>query len=61
MPKLVQWLAWAVPLTGAVDVSRQLMIGQIHWRMLAEVSYLIFAFLITAELAVRGLRKRMVN
>lgn len=61
MPKLVQWLAWAVPLTGAVDISRQLMIGQIHWRMLAEVSYLIIAFLITAELAVRGLRKRMVS
>ena len=61
MPKLVQWMAWAVPLTGAVDVSRQLMIGQLNWRMLPEVFYLIVAFLITAELALRGLRKRMVS
>jgi lipooligosaccharide transport system permease protein len=61
MPAMVQWLAWAVPLTSAVDISRQLMIGHLSWRMLAETLYLIAAFLITAEIALRGLRKRLVS
>ncbi|HMV51842.1 MAG TPA: ABC transporter permease [Blastocatellia bacterium] len=61
MPEPVQWLAWAVPLTGAVDVSRQLMIGNLSWKMLAETLYLIVAFLVTAEFTLRSLRRRMVN
>jgi lipooligosaccharide transport system permease protein len=61
MPEPVQWLAWAVPLTSAVDISRQLMTGVLSWRMLGETFYLIAAFLITAEFALRGLRRRMVN
>ncbi len=61
MPEPVQWLAWTVPLTSAVDVSRQLMIGNLSWKMLAEMLYLIAAFLITAEFALRSLRRRMVN
>lgn len=61
MPEPVQWLAWAVPLTSAVDISRQLMTGQLSWKMLGETFYLIAAFLITAEFALRGLRRRMVN
>lgn len=61
LPKLVQWLAWFVPLTSAVDVSRQLMTGSLKWKMLIEIGYLIAAFLVTAEFALRGLRKRMVN
>jgi lipooligosaccharide transport system permease protein len=61
MPEPVQWLAWAVPLTSAVDISRQLMTGTLSWKMLGETFYLIAAFLITAEFALRGLRRRMVN
>ncbi|MEP7341933.1 MAG: ABC transporter permease [Acidobacteriota bacterium] len=61
MPALVQWLAWAVPLTSAVDISRQLMIGHLSWKMLAEAFYLVAAFLITAEIALRGLRKRLAS
>lgn len=61
MPMTVQWLAWAVPLTGAVDISRQLMIGNLNWKMLAEFLYLIVVFVVTAEIALRGLRRRLVN
>jgi len=61
MPKVVQLVAWAVPLTSAVDISRGLMIGHLSWKLLAEVLYLIAAFLITAEVALRGLRKRLVG
>ncbi|HEX9001396.1 MAG TPA: ABC transporter permease [Blastocatellia bacterium] len=61
MPVPVQWLAWAVPLTSAVDISRQLMTGVLSWKMLWETFYLIAAFLVTTEFALRGLRRRMVN
>jgi len=61
MPLAVQWLAWAVPLTGAVDISRQLMSGNLNSKMLVEFLYLIVAFVVTAELALRGLRRRLVN
>lgn len=61
MPKLIQWLAWAVPLTSAVDISRQLMIGNVTWKMIGQACYLIAAFLITAEFALRSLRKRMIG
>ena len=61
MPLPVQWMAWAVPLTSAVDISRQLMIGNLSWKMLIELLYLVGAFVGTAEIALRNLRKRLVS
>ncbi|MBL8186790.1 MAG: ABC transporter permease [Acidobacteria bacterium] len=61
MPLVVQWMAWAVPLTSAVDISRQLMIGNLSWKMLIELLYLVVAFVVTAEIALRNLRKRLVS
>lgn len=61
MPVAVQWLAWAVPLTSAVDISRQLMIGHLTWKMPFELLYLVVAFVVTAEIALRNLRRRLVN
>ena len=61
MPLPVQWMAWAVPLTSAVDISRQLMIGNFSWKMLIELLYLVVAFVVTAEIALRNLRKRLVS
>ncbi len=61
MPKLIQVLAWLVPVTSAVDISRGLMTGQFSWRSAFEVLYLIVAFVLTAELALRSLRRRLVS
>jgi len=61
MPKLVQFIAWLVPVTSAVNISRELMIGNLEWKVIGQVLYLLFAFLITAELALRGLRRRLVS
>lgn len=61
MPQLVQVLAWLVPVTAAVDISRGLMIGHFSWRSVFEVLYLIVAFVLTAELALRSLRRRLVS
>ncbi len=61
MPELVQWMAWLVPVTSAVDASRELMIGNLSWKLLFEMIYLSLAFLLTAEMAMRSLRRRLVS
>jgi lipooligosaccharide transport system permease protein len=61
MPKLLQLIAWLVPVTSTVDIIRRLMIGNIGWPILFESLYLIFALLITAEFALRNLRRRLVS
>jgi lipooligosaccharide transport system permease protein len=61
LPKFVQIIAWLVPVTSTVDLLRRLMIGNIGWPILFEALYLILAFLITAEFALRSLRRRLVS
>jgi lipooligosaccharide transport system permease protein len=61
LPKFVQIIAWLVPVTSTVDILRRLMIGNIGWPILFESLYLISAFLITAEFALRSLRRRLVS
>ena len=61
MPQLVQVLAWLVPVTAAVDISRGLMIGHFSSRTVFELLNLIVAFVLTAELALRSLRRRLVS
>lgn len=55
----VQILARLVPVTGAIDVSRHLMIGRLDWMDAINVGYLLIATLITAELALRALKRRL--
>jgi lipooligosaccharide transport system permease protein len=61
MPKFLQIIAWIVPVTSTVDIIRGLMIGDLGWRTIFELLYLIAAFLITAEFALRSLRRRLVS
>ncbi len=61
MPKIVQLIAWLVPVTSTVSISRQLMIGNLDWMVFFEMLYLLAAFIVTAELALRGLRRRLVS
>jgi lipooligosaccharide transport system permease protein len=61
LPKFVQIIAWLVPVTSTVDILRRLMTGNIGWPILFESLYLISAFLVTAEFALRNLRRRLVS
>jgi lipooligosaccharide transport system permease protein len=61
LPLFAQALAWVVPVTAAVDATRDLMIGHLSWKLLGEGLYLLIAFLVTAEFALRWLRRRMVS
>jgi lipooligosaccharide transport system permease protein len=60
LPGWLQTLAWAIPLTSAVDLARAFLVGSFERRHLAEAFYLLAASLLFAEWAMRSLRRRMV-
>lgn len=61
LPGWLQALAWAIPLTSAVDLARAFLVGTFARRHLFEAFYLLAASLIFAEWAMRSLRRRMVS
>jgi lipooligosaccharide transport system permease protein len=60
MPAWLRWLAWAIPLTGAVDLARSFLVGSFRWRNVPEALYLLAASAAFAEWAMRSLRRRML-
>jgi len=61
LPHFAQLIAWLVPVTSAVDITRSLMIGHVGWNLLLEVLYLIVAFVVTSEVALRWMRRRLAS
>lgn len=61
LPEYMQWLAWAIPITSAVDAARELMAGRVGPRMLLELLYLLVSSAVMTELAMRSMRRRMVS
>jgi lipooligosaccharide transport system permease protein len=60
LPPALQTVAWLIPLTSAVDLTRGLLSGTLRARHLWELLYLAAAALAAAEWALRSLRRRMV-
>ncbi len=60
MPAWLQALAWAIPLTSAIDLARATLTGQFMPRHIFEAIYLIVISLVLTEWAMRSLRRRMV-
>lgn len=60
LPEPLQWLAWAIPITSAIDLARAFLTGSLAARHLWEAVYLFAASLLLAEWAMRSLRRRMV-
>jgi lipooligosaccharide transport system permease protein len=60
LPALLQFIAWLIPITSAIDLTRALMVGQLRSRHWLELLYLITSALVCAEWAMRSLRRRMV-
>jgi lipooligosaccharide transport system permease protein len=61
MPFVVQVIARLIPVTSAIEITRDLMTGKTDWRMLWNLLYIIVAALVTMEIALRSLRRRLVN
>jgi lipooligosaccharide transport system permease protein len=60
LPAALQTVAWLIPLTSAADLTRALLVGQLHARHLYELLYLLASALLFIEWATRALRRRMV-
>jgi len=56
----VQVLAWLIPVTSAIDAARALMIGELGWRFLAQILFLLGVTVVTIEIALRSFRRRMI-
>jgi len=57
----VQALAWIVPITSAIEISRGLMIGKLSVWHPVELIYLALSTLVMSEAALRALRKRLAT
>ena len=61
LPVALQWLAWALPVTHAIDLTRALLTGTLRARHSLELLYLLFSSFFALEWAMRSLRRRMVG
>ncbi|MFN0124391.1 MAG: ABC transporter permease [Blastocatellia bacterium] len=61
LPPAVRMLARAVPITSAIEIIRDLMTGRIGWSLPGNLLFIALAALVTIELAIRSLRRRMLN
>jgi lipooligosaccharide transport system permease protein len=60
LPKWLQVIAWAIPLTESIDVTRALLTGRFAMRHAFESVYLVISAFAACEWAMRSLRKRLV-
>jgi lipooligosaccharide transport system permease protein len=60
LPTPLRLIAWAIPLTSIVDLTRSFLIGRFQERHFFEALYLIAIAFISCEWALRSLRRRMV-
>jgi lipooligosaccharide transport system permease protein len=63
MEVLPLWLripAWAMPLTGSIDLTRAFLTGRFLTRHAYEAAYLVISSALACEWAMRSLRRRMV-
>jgi lipooligosaccharide transport system permease protein len=60
LPFWLKLLAYALPLTSAVDLVRACLVGKFAWYHLLESAYLLIVSFIFIELSIRSLRQRMV-
>src|SRR5712671_2859096 len=61
LPAWLRVVAWAVPLTESVDLTRAFLTGRFLTRHIYEASYLVISAIIVCEWAMRSLRERMVG
>jgi len=60
LPAALQWVAWMIPLTSAVDITRAFLTGTLRARHAYEAMYVAFSAFVFAEWAMRSLKRRMV-
>jgi lipooligosaccharide transport system permease protein len=61
LPAWVETVAWFVPLTHVVNVNRDLVEGTVGWSTLGDFTWVLIATAIFYELALRGMRRRLIK
>ncbi len=61
IPEVLQPIAWAVPLTSAIDLTRSIMLDRLGPHSLLQLAYLMVATLVFVELALRSMRRRLIG
>ncbi len=61
LPDVVQPIAWAIPLTSLIDLTRSITLHRLSWTSLLELAYLLVTTAIFLELALRGMRRRLIS
>jgi lipooligosaccharide transport system permease protein len=60
LPAWLRVIAWVVPLTESIDLTRAFLTGRFLSRHVYEAVYLLIFAIVACEWAMRSLRKRMV-
>jgi lipooligosaccharide transport system permease protein len=61
IPEVLQPLVWAIPLTSMIDLTRGMMLGRLGWYSLLELAYILVTTVIFVELALRSMRRRLIQ
>jgi lipooligosaccharide transport system permease protein len=61
IPEVLQPIAWAVPLTSAIDLTRGIMLDRLGWHSLLEFAYVSVTTLLLVEVALRSMRRRLIG
>ncbi|MCL5942713.1 MAG: ABC transporter permease, partial [Actinobacteria bacterium] len=61
IPEVLQPVAWAVPLTSMIDLTRGIMLDRLHWAALPQLAYILVTTLLFGELALRSMRRRLIG
>ncbi|GAB4248981.1 MAG: ABC transporter permease [Thermoleophilia bacterium] len=61
IPEVLQPVAWAVPLTSMIDLTRGIMLDRLHWAALPQMAYILVTTLLFGELALRSMRRRLIG
>src|SRR5216684_4413639 len=61
LPVWLRLIAYAIPLTESIDLTRALLTGRFLSRHAYEAAYLVISAVVASEWAMRSLRRRMVS
>jgi len=61
MPSWVIKLSWFFPLTHAVNISRALAIGNVHWGLLVDALWMIVFTAASSWVAIKFIKRRLVK
>ncbi len=61
LPELVQPIAWVIPLTSIIDLTRGMMLDRLGMHSLLELAYVLATTVIFLEIALRGMRRRLIG